>query len=138
MDRQINSINRQRRHIIRRWHPSFLPLFFGKEARPKPGYGMSENHGENHNDQPREDQVKRRGAQPGFEQFPLLPEKISEQDVTGGIGRRPRDVVKKKSAPLHFRHAGEQIGRDRRKQEDEPRDKYRLGAMTFEKSLRPP
>ena len=98
---------------------------------------MSENHGQNHNDQPRENQIKRRGAQPDFEQFPFLPEKISDQDVSGGIGRRPRDVVKEKSAPLHFRHAGQQIDYDGRKQKDEPGDKYRLGTMTFEKSLRP-
>src|ERR1035437_10921567 len=98
---------------------------------------MSENHGKNHNDKPRENQVKRRGAQPGFEQFPLLPEKIADQDVTGGIGRRPRDVVKEKSAPLHFRHPGQKIHHDGRKQEDEPRDKNRPGTMTFEESLGP-
>ena len=98
---------------------------------------MSENHGENHNDQTREHQVKRRGTQPGFEQFPLLPEKISDQDVSGGIGHRSGKIVKQKSASGHFRHAGQQIGHDRRKQEDESRDKYRLGAMTFEKSFGP-
>src|ERR1035437_6263775 len=86
---------------------------------------MSENHGKNHNDKPRENQVKRRGAQTGFEQFPLLPEKIADQDVTGGIGRRPRDVVKEKSAPLHFRYPGQKIHHDGRKHEDEPRYKSR-------------
>ena len=97
---------------------------------------MSENHAQNHAGQPRKNQVKRRGPQPRFEQFPLLPKEISEQDVSGGISRRPREIVKKKSAPLHFSHAGQQIGRDRRKQEDEPRDENRLGAMTFEKIAR--
>src|ERR1017187_2814349 len=115
----------------------FLPTVFGEKARPIAGYGMSENHGENHNDQPRKNQVKRRGAQPGYEQFPLLPEKISDQNVGGGIGRRTREVVKEKRAPLHFRHPGPQLNHDGRKQKDAPRDKNRLGAMTFEKSLRP-
>ena len=115
----------------------FLLPFFWEKARPISGYGMSENHGENHDDQPRENQVKRRGAQPGFEQLPFLPEKISDQDVSGGIGRRPRDVVKEKSAPLHFRHPGQQIRHDGWKQKDEPGDKYRLGAMTFEISFGP-
>src|ERR1035437_2030087 len=98
---------------------------------------MSENHAKNQEDYPRKNQVKRRRPQPRFEQFPLLPKKISDQNVGGGIGRRPREVVKKKSAPGHFRHAGQQIGHDRRKQEDEPRDKNRLGAMTFEKLFGP-
>ena len=31
-----------------------------------------------------------------LEQFPLLPEKISDQDVGGGVGRRPGEVVKQK------------------------------------------
>ena len=75
-----------------------LMSFCGK-ARPISGYGIPENHGENHDDQPCENQVKRRGAQPGYEQFPFLPEEISDQDISGGIGRRPRDVVKEKSAP---------------------------------------
>src|ERR1017187_10342961 len=98
---------------------------------------MSENHAWNHEGYPRENQVKRHGTQPGFEKFPLLPKKISDQDVTGGIDRRPREVVKKENAPWHFRHACQQIGRDGRKQDDEPRDKNSLGAMTFEKSLGP-
>src|ERR1017187_9864636 len=127
---------RGRKMVAVRKHLFSLTVFGGK-ARPISGYGMSENHGENHNDQPRENQVKRRGAQPGFEQFPLFPEKIPDQDVSGGIGRRPRDVKKEKSAPLHFRHPGQQIHHDGRKQKDEPRDKNRPGAMTFEKSLRP-
>ena len=57
----------------------FLPTVFGEKARPIAGYGMSENHAENHDDYPRENQVKRHGAQPRFEQFPFLPEKISDQ-----------------------------------------------------------
>src|ERR1035437_3341201 len=98
---------------------------------------MSAKHAQNQENYPRANQVKRRGSQPGLEQFPFLPEKISDQGVGGGIGRRPREVVKKKSVPRHFRHAGQQIYHDGRKQEDEPCDKNRLGAMTFEKSLRP-
>src|ERR1017187_3879422 len=137
MRRQIDSSNWPKRYISRRWHPLFLLPFILGTARPIAGYGMSENHGENHDDYPRENQVKCRGSQPRLEQFPFLPEKISDQGVSGGIGRRPRKVVKQKSVPRHFRHAGQQIDHDGRKQEDEPRDKNRLGAMTFEKSLRP-
>src|ERR1039457_5012046 len=98
---------------------------------------MSENYAENNEDYPRENQVKRRGAQPGFEKFPLLPKEISDQDVTGGIGGRPREVIEQICAPGHFRHACQQIGRDGRKQSDEPCDKNSLGAMTFEKALGP-
>src|ERR1039457_3818125 len=137
MERQIDSSNWPKRYISRRWHPLFLLQFIVGIARPISGYGMSEKHAENHDDYPRENQVKRRRPQPGLEQFPFLPEKISDQGVGGGIGRRPRKVVKQKSAPWHFRHAGQQIDHDGRKQEDEPCDKNRLGAMTFEKSLRP-
>src|ERR1039457_1330628 len=137
MERQIDSSNWPKRYISRRWHPLFLLQFIVGIARPISGYGMSEKHAENHDDYPRENQVKRRRPQPGLEQFPFLPEKISDQGVSGGIGRRPRKVVKQKSVPRHFRHAGQQIDHDGRKQEDEPRDKNRLGAMTFEKSFRP-
>src|ERR1035437_4120581 len=98
---------------------------------------MSENYAENQEDYPRENQVKRRGAQPGFEPFPLLPKEISNQNVTGGIGCRPYEVIKQINAPAHFRDACQQVGRDGRKQGDEPRDKDRLGAMTFEKALGP-
>src|ERR1019366_783215 len=98
---------------------------------------MSEKHAQNNEDYAHENQVKRRGAQPGFEKFPLLPKEISDQDVTGGVGRRPREIVKQESAPGHLRHTGQQIGRDGRKQGDEPRDKNSLGAMTFEKALGP-
>ena len=71
----LSSLREAREKMVAVRKHLFLLLFFGKKARPKPGYGMSENHAENHNDQPREHQVKRRGAQPGFEQFPLLPKK---------------------------------------------------------------
>ena len=98
---------------------------------------MSENHAYNNESYPRENQVERRGTQPGFETFPLLPKKISNQGVTDGMGRRPREIVKKKNAPRHFRHACQQIDRDRRKQGDEPRDKNSLGTTIFEKSLDP-
>src|ERR1022692_3614675 len=137
MSREIDSSIWPKRYISRRWHPLFLLPFIVGIARPIAGYGMSENHAENHDYYRRENQVKRRGSKPGFEQFPLLPEKISDQGVGGGIGRRPGEIVKQKSAPRHFRHAGQQIDHDGRKQKNEPRDKYRLGAMTFEKSLRP-
>jgi len=56
---------------------------------------MPENHAKNQQDYPRENQVKRRGAQPGFEPFPLLPKEISDQNVTGGIGCRPGEVKKR-------------------------------------------
>src|ERR1017187_2144696 len=98
---------------------------------------MSENHAENQEDYPRENQVKRRGAQPGFEPFPLLPEEISDQDVTGGIGSRSREVIKEINAPGHFRHACQQIGRDGREQGDETCDENSLSAMTFEEALGP-
>jgi hypothetical protein len=98
---------------------------------------MSENRPENQEDYPRENEVKRRGAQPGFQKFPPLPKKIPDQDVSGGIDSRPRKVVKEKDAPGHFRDACQQVGRDGRKQGDEPRDKDRLGAMTFGKALGP-
>jgi len=98
---------------------------------------MPKNHAQNNEGYPRENQVKRCGAQPGFEKFPLLPKKIPDQDVTGGIDRRPREVVKKKNAPWHFRHACKHIGHDGWKQSDEPRDKNSLGAMTFEKLVGP-
>jgi len=71
---------------------------------------MSEKHAENDENYPRENQVKCRWPQPSFELFPLLPKRISNQDVSGGIGRRACEVVKKKNAPLHFRHASQQIG----------------------------
>ena len=98
---------------------------------------MSEEHPDHHEGYARENQIKRRGTQPGFEQFPLLPEEISDQDVTDGIGRRPGEIVKKKASPGNFRHAGQQIRRDGRKQGDESRDKHRLGAMPFKEPLRP-
>jgi len=98
---------------------------------------MPEQHAENQEGYPRENQVKGRGTQPGLKKFPLFPEKISDQDVTGGVARRTREVVKKKDAPWHFRHARQQIGRDGRKQDDEPRDKNSLGAVAFEKMLDP-
>jgi hypothetical protein len=58
---------------------------------------MSEEHPEHHEGYARENQIKRRGTQPGLELFPLLPKKISKQDVTDGIGRRPGEIVKKGS-----------------------------------------
>jgi hypothetical protein len=39
---------------------------------------MSENHAEDNEGDSRENQVKRRGAQPDFEPFPLLPKEISD------------------------------------------------------------
>jgi len=98
---------------------------------------MSENHAQNDEDHSRECQVKCRGSQPGFEQLPLLPEEISDQNVSGGISCRSRDVVKKISAPGHFRQASQQIRHNRRKQENESRDKNRPGAMPFEKMFGP-
>jgi hypothetical protein len=111
--------------------------FFGKMARPKPAQGMSENHAQNDENYSRENQIKHRWPQPSFELFPLLPKKISDQDVSGGVSSRPRKVVKKESAPLHFRDASQQVGHDGREQEDEPRDENRSGTMTFEKLFRP-
>jgi hypothetical protein len=48
---------------------------------------MPEKHGQNNKDDSRKNQVKRRWTQPGSQPFPLLPKKISEQDVSGGIDR---------------------------------------------------
>jgi len=98
---------------------------------------MPENHAQSDKNYSREYQIKCRGTQPSFEQLPLFPEKISDQDVSDGIGRRPREVVKQKSTPWYFRHTGQQVDQDGRKQKDEPRDKNGLGAMTFEKLFRP-
>ena len=98
---------------------------------------MSENHAQNYEDYPRENKVKHRGTQPGFETFPFVPQKVSDQNVTGGIGRRPRKVVKKENAPRHFGNACQKIGGDGWKQGDESCDKNSFGAMTFEKALGP-
>ena len=98
---------------------------------------MSEYDAENREGYPRENQVKRGGAQPGLEKFPLLPKKISNQNVAGGPDRRSREVVKEKDSPWYFCHACQDIRHKGRKQRDEPRNKNSLGAMTFEKSLGP-
>ena len=118
-------------------HPLFPPGFSCEKATRKSGNGMSENHAQRNEGYSHEYQIKRRGTQPGFELFPLLPKKISDQDVTDGIGRRPGEIVKKKASPGNFRHAGQQVGRDGRKQGDEPRNENSLDAMPFEESLRP-
>ena len=62
---------------------------------------------------------------------------ISDQKIGARVNGRPGEVVKQKGAPRNFRHAGQQIHDDRWKQEDEPRDEYRLGAVPFKESLRP-
>jgi hypothetical protein len=49
----------------------------------------------------------------------------------------PPCLRKKKNMPAHFRHARQQIDRNWRKQGNEPRDKNRPGAMTFEKTFGP-
>ena len=80
------------------------PALLRKKPRPISGYGMPENHAQNHQDYPRANQVKHRGSPPPRLRavLPFLTEKIPEQDVSGGIGRRPREIVNQKSAPRHF------------------------------------
>ncbi len=105
--------------------------------RQKRRQGMSKYHAQDNKDYPRENQVARRGSKPDFEKFPLLPKKESDQDVSDGVGSRPREVIEKKSPPPHCRRSCQKIGHDGWKQSDEPRDKNDFSAITFEKSFGP-
>ena len=98
---------------------------------------MSEKHAQRNEGYCRENQVKGHRPEPGYKPFPLLPEKISEQDIGGGIGRRPSKIEKQKSAQRHLRHSSQKIGHNGRKQEDEARNKNCLGTVTSEKLFGP-
>ena len=98
---------------------------------------MSKYHAQDNKDYPRENQVARRGAKPDFEKFPFLAKKESDQDVSDGVGSRPREVIEKKSPLPHCRRSCQKIGHDGWKQSDEPCDKNDFSAITFEKFFGP-
>jgi hypothetical protein len=84
---------------------SFCRTFFGKKASQPPEYRLSKSNAENNEGDTCDNDIKRSGPQPSLEKFPFLPEKKSDQDIADGIDRGPREVVKKKYWPGHFRRS---------------------------------
>src|ERR1035441_3720385 len=97
-----------------------------------PEDAAQDNHGNR-----RENQIDRCGSQPCLELLPLLPKKVSDQNITNGGGRRACKVKKEINPPWYLCHAGQYIDRGRRKNRNKARDEHRLGSMTVEILLRP-